>query len=718
MPKIDVKEMLIAELDELESGANDACSEVIQRVRSSIDLVGIEVAANRVQYLTNAIERGNDTDFEKVQSWIYDVILANVSDVLKEGEADHLVAYYLSRGDFERAHDLLMEMPLYTKADEQNREYVGLVKKYHEEFNAPAVLQLLGRDNMSEGMYQFGLELANKKEFMRRENFQFNQGGIPNSDVLSFFCTYFSNFNDVGIRSCLIEISENIPVEILEIISQHDFEFILLFIYLAEKRLPGNLISADYTKRLKGFLRVRQSFSKDFFKHISFEPKAYRGVNRKEYETFWEFDGAGVKSSDLSEVIESPMGKAVLKFSESDAGKREVFEGAECLKVLKNPQGWITINEPALAKDIYEKVLVKAGAKKDVILKLISKFLGRPVRALNEDDFKFYADEIIDGLNEFVRNSNLKDDADILESLEKCKFDFRYIKRNEDDLRMGSKTGDCTAPGSINFENSLSWQVNPAYQVIKLQKGGRFLGRVNVTLGAMNSAHCIFVDAVEFNPQAQETNAPYHEMAKTVFLQTIEHLLKMCATEERRLIMYKFSNSSDYKEFIEYMGLRLKKCGKEKRFSDAPEARLESKNTFTFLDAFADAKKVLADYGGDIKLWYQMMGASIEGAATLPQDKIAYRLEREIFNPGQIAQPDIAEAMRSRDFEKASALFIENYSRELWAILGVDEVPSSMVKRKLEQVYPLSKGITVHRVLLDSDQFFEVVGRRRMVTSI
>ena len=76
---------------------------------------------------------------------------------------------------------------------------------------------------------------------------------------------------------------------------------------------------------------------------------------------------------------------------------------------------------------------------------------------------------------------------------------------------MGSKTGDCTAPGSINFENSLSWQVNPAYQVIKLQKSGRFLGRVNITLGAIGEDDAIIVDAVEFNPQAQDKSAPYHE---------------------------------------------------------------------------------------------------------------------------------------------------------------------------------------------------------------
>ncbi len=669
-------------LDFLSEGADTECMGIMREIRESIDV-------NERKFSTHIDELQI-----KVKQTIFDLISKKISTKL----LDNFVSLLISKNELREATELLIDYSY--EGSEEQVEYERLVRKYYRSLGDEAIqLQLIYKQD-SAGINEIARELLADVKFLdaiyEMIATQAASYELPPEYLLSFIDTYFDDFDVNALQELVRSLDRNLKhgkgTRVSDIMLM---DLIIIFAYKSLKRFVEETDALALVDRLKSIFRNNHTFHRLVCNDMTFGTRENENIKEKDYKNFLRDLAEG--GIDARRFIQGKFGQAVVKFSESEKAKQELFEDADCLKVLEKPQAWITINDPKDAVELLDKVSAKSS-KKDVIYRVISKFLGRPVRQLEDTDFRFYADEIIDGLNEFVGNSKLKEDEGIMAILKRCKFGFRYIRRTEDDLKMGSKTGDCTAPGSVNFENSLSWQVNPAYQVMKLQKGGRFLGRINLTLGKIVEDDCIFIDAVEFNPQAQEEGMPYYVDACLVFKEAIEHIRLNAKAEGRKVMLYQFSNSSDFETVLEKKGLELR---------DGPETMAP----FTLVNAFEDVKRVLGKIGFDekISLWYQMMDASIQGSASDSKDKIAARLEREVFNPGQIAHPEIAEAMRERNFYVAAGLFVQIYAVEIGKIFEIEGVGAELIKRKLGQLYKLSEGISGHRVVLNCSKFSEVL---------
>lgn len=367
--------------------------------------------------------------------------------------------------------------------------------------------------------------------------------------------------------------------------------------------------------------------------------------------------------------------------------KRLVMEKSKVLQILPDQQTWLTINAPKLAKELLNKAKERLNTRIGGLDNAIHASVGVRTAQLCDEHFTYFTDEIIDAVIEVIKSSNLKDDSEISALIGQARYSngtrLRYVKREMSDLSLGDKCGDCTAKGSINFGNAIMWLVNPAYNIIKMSKDGRFIGKMNFTLGNINTEEAIIIDALEFNPQTQK-GKPYHEDAKECFAQALEFLKDLAKKEKRKLYGLATSNSDGAIEILNEKGEKIAK------------KRVEVK----LLIPSEEIEKILKTVGyiGKVELFYQML--DVAGTIDISEsnegiDKIDEKLpelERMVANPAQIEIPEIAKTMNERNFIQTAKRILKEkkYADEVKRILGVPvqyDISPKLLAEKLELIY-------------------------------
>jgi hypothetical protein len=380
---------------------------------------------------------------------------------------------------------------------------------------------------------------------------------------------------------------------------------------------------------------------------------------------------------DYSEHLKTPDSRAIydLLCKNRDI-KKQVLEKAEFLEQLPDRQAWITINDPQLAKDALKLVLDKIGKRRGTFEKVFKSEMGIKVKELEEAHFTYYADEILDIISHIVRNSKLREDSELSDLLSKIRYgkegiNLRYFRRERSDLSLGDRCGDCTAKGSMNYENSTSWIANPAYNILKISKEKRFIGRINFTLGTFSGRDAIIIDALEFNPQTKE-GKPYHEYGIECVQEALRFLKELAVKENRKLIAFTFSNSSGASRMLREQGLPIK-----------------TQKTQT------SVKLVIPKEDISKCFYFQILGKAVE-----PEDRESQKsreklksLESYVILPAMRDDPEIAEAIRERNFDKASTLILSNNKyfekiRDGFYYLGTrKEDYQGLLSSKLSEIY-------------------------------
>jgi HEAT repeat protein len=447
----------------------------------------------------------------------------------------------------------------------------------------------------------------------------------------------------------------------------------------------GNIGNKKAIKPLKNLLNTRYFEVRDDVESALQKLGLTKGqISQASYELQKE------KENEMLNFLQSSDQMAVYRLLEKNRDiKKIVFENAEVLETLPNKQAWITINDPQLARDALKLTLEKLGNKRNSLENALGSALGVKIKQLEDSHFKYYADEILDNISQVVINSKLRNDKELSALLSQIRHgnggvQLRYIKRELADLSLGDKCGDCTAKGSVNFGNSVTWLVNPAYQILKLSKGKRFIGKINFTLGTLEGREAIIIDALEFNPQAQQ-GKPYHEDALECFDIALSFLKGLARKEKRKLYALAVSNSSGAVQILKERGHQITstKSGAE---TDENETTILS-----LIIPSEDVSKMLASTGHEegVSMYYQMLDSITEdeedgtvdsnkGGRNLADEKLPL-LEREIINPAQISNREIATAMRERDFEKASKLILAD----------------SELERKVKEIFRLPEDLGI-----------------------
>ncbi len=417
-----------------------------------------------------------------------------------------------------------------------------------------------------------------------------------------------------------------------------------------------------------------------------------------------------IGSEDTSSVSEELL--PYLEFIQAGRTKERVFKDSEALEKLKNPQAFVTINSPQLARDLYAKAIEKAPKKADAIYKMLVQKWKRCNRPPSADDFDFYADEIIDGLTSYIKGSKLKSDPALIALMAQARYSgdarVRYVKREEEDLSIGDKTGDCTARGSVNFGNSLTWHANPMYSMLELKYGKRFIGRLNFTVGTVGHDPALIVDAIEFNPQAKK-DGPYQGYGITCLRDAVSFLLELAEGEGRALYVSKISNSTEFTSI-------LKDIARARKLSSDQHSHT---NVQLALPGTEIAQNVFgSDDISDVQQFYQMVDMNDAQAqtGTGEADRIVEVMEREIFNPSQIEYPDVAAHMREREFEEAAKLLVSKPGilERAKKLVGLP-VGWKFLSSKMEEAYRVSSQSIQNLeqgFLVQSSQLYKVMGMR------
>lgn len=394
--------------------------------------------------------------------------------------------------------------------------------------------------------------------------------------------------------------------------------------------------------------------------------------------------------------------------------KIAVLKGSESLRPLKDPQSWITINDPKLAKAALECALrTQPRGALDNALKASA---GAKSGQLTDDHFTFFADEILDAVALQAKNSENPELRAIISSIKYGNggAKLRYFRRELSDFSLGDKCGDCTARGSVNFGNSVMWTVNPAYQVLKLSFGSHFIGRVNLAFGSIRNEDAIIIDAVEFNPQAME-GKPYHEEAKQCFGKAMEFVKGLAKAQGRALYALTFSNSGGASELLIHSGRAICDASQESRGAVQVTAKLIASDD--------DIRKSLSSvrYSGPIKLFYQMLDLvdvidlSKKAHRDLVDEKLPI-LEREVVNPAQLADARIGKALSEGHYDVAAERILADPGRsgkisEVFGLKGMKVGPAFLAK-KLQGIYRVKSMDTLHlerSFTLDGTNFVKIL---------
>lgn len=409
--------------------------------------------------------------------------------------------------------------------------------------------------------------------------------------------------------------------------------------------------------------------------------------------------------------------------------KIRIFKESSVLKKLPDPQAWLSVHTPEEARTVFDTVMRNLRTEKErgALSNIFKQRLD--MRRLADDVLIYYPDEVIDALVEYGdQHATLKT---IDEWRELCgrlgitqekETSVRYIRRTIKDMRLGDKCGDCTARGSINYENSFNWLINPAYQILQMQEAGQFMGRMNLALAEVGGRDALFIDALEFHPQACE-GGPYNARAQRAFEYGLQFVQRLAAREQRRLYAVAFSNSTPATTILRERGRRVPHT----HIAPVRDEAGYRRNTPVFSARFTIPRDVINTIERNkASLWYQAFSQIVrsnpedEGLrfadTTQKRDALddrLYILERDVFNPAQIHAPAIAAAMRERNFEQAARLIMDHteYNPLVTKFFGGLEVHPRLLARKMLLLYPetnASAQEVVAGVLLNNSAFVEL----------
>ena len=348
---------------------------------------------------------------------------------------------------------------------------------------------------------------------------------------------------------------------------------------------------------------------------------------------------------DYSGYSKSPDARAIYeRLCQSRDLKTAIFENASFLDALPDRQAWITINDPQSAKDVIKLLVEELGKKRGSLDSVLKSRLGVGLKQLQDAHYTYYADEILDAAALVAKNAGLAEDAETSSVLSKIRYGgggirLRYFRREKADLSLGDKCGDCTAKGSMNFENSTSWITNPAYQILKMSKGKRFIGRVNLALGTFAGKDAIIIDALEFNPQSKQ-GMPYYEDGLECFKEALDFLKELAGRENRTLIAYRASNSSGAMSILRNQGRPIK--------SQKQQVSL---------------KLVIPKEDISRCFYFQVLGTTVDSKSAEPRRhdlELVMEVEADVILPAMRDNEEVAAAMRDRDFERASSLIMDD----------------------------------------------------------
>ena len=412
--------------------------------------------------------------------------------------------------------------------------------------------------------------------------------------------------------------------------------------------------------------------------------------------------------------------------------KQAVLEGSKVLEILPEPQAWITVNDPEITKEAVRILIGRLGPKIQKLDSLLFNSICARTKQLEDTHFRFYADEIIDAVFQLSGMKELAHCTEFTSVLAKAKYSngtkLRFARREKSDLSLGDKCGDCTAKGSINFANSITWYVNPAYNVLKMSQGRHFIGKINFTLGKIAGEEAVIIDALEFNPQAKE-GKPLHDEALECFETAINFLRELAARQNRALFALTFSNSGgasnllrskgDLPVFVEGEGVRFISPEEAEKISDKIRTTGNEPVAIKLFVPSDDVSRVLATGGftGKPRLFYQMVDAvTAVGAQAPAMDEKLPILESEVFNPAQIENAHIAKAMSGRDFESASKLILEDEKwlarvKEIFNMRPNMRVSPAFLVSRMQRIYAADawEMETLNRAfMVDIDKFVKL----------
>ncbi len=411
---------------------------------------------------------------------------------------------------------------------------------------------------------------------------------------------------------------------------------------------------ANHRELTNGLIEIAHIFIKDF------NPDA-------EPDEPDENDEEGTEAQRMEAM--SLYGKEVRQFLSQPDAKVRICKDVKKLEQLPDSQAWISVHPPEDARKVYAFAQERLAEKeKNAFSTIVAKYTG--MKKVTDDTFLYYPDELMDAVVEYVeRIPRLCEDKawktlSAETGLEGEKStSVRFIRRTTSDLRLGDKCGDCTAQGSGNYQNSLSWYINPLYQILIMKEAGQFMGKMCLTIGTVKDDSALFIDALEFHPQARE-DGPYNERAKRAFSDALAFVKNLAEKEKMKLYALVRSNSSGANAILMEEGVPLDseviQRSESKKAEGTPHTRFSVRlsvpqPTIDFIDK------------NDGKIWYQMFeekAAKEGGDVTFrekkadPIDQKLYILERDVINPAQMNDTHIAEAMRGRDFKRAARLIM------------------------------------------------------------
>ena len=107
---------------------------------------------------------------------------------------------------------------------------------------------------------------------------------------------------------------------------------------------------------------------------------------------------------------------------------------------------------------------------------------------ITKEDVNIYSDEIALYFKKAFSKGNgtngkfnsLK--KHIKESMYSGNLSFQFASRDQDDLDLGNKCGDCTADGGMHDDKPMGWVSDINTQFLKLYYDNKFIGRFNLVL--------------------------------------------------------------------------------------------------------------------------------------------------------------------------------------------------------------------------------------------
>ncbi len=189
--------------------------------------------------------------------------------------------------------------------------------------------------------------------------------------------------------------------------------------------------------------------------------------------------------------------------------------------------------------------------------------LGIKLRDISSLDTEIYSDEIAYILEEACsKDSKLKEKIKFVEdnanSSFRCKdnpnVSFKLATRDDYDLSLGDKCGDCTAKDGENKDWAYGWVADVNTQFLKLYHSGKFVGRLNLIIAESEREPIMLIDAIEFIPQAREVEK-YDNNAREAFNSGLNKVKDIAdGVGIKRIYANTFSNSSEVSSFVDNLG--------------------------------------------------------------------------------------------------------------------------------------------------------------------